>query len=178
MVEDFGAGVHDGLHVVVVALEIGDEDFDVAIGDAFVDGADGHGEELGAAVLAVVAVDAGDDGVFQAHERDGFGDAARFVHIDFERSALLHGAEAAAASAHVAEDHKRRRALVPAFADVRAGGGFANGVEFQFLDEGFEVAVIGADRGGRFEPLGAIGLGLDADEHYLYSTPGGGRNIK
>ena len=52
------------------------------------DGADDQGEELGAAVLTVVAIDAGDDGELQAHGFDGFGDALGLVIIDGERGDL------------------------------------------------------------------------------------------
>ena len=58
-----------------VALEVGDQHLDRAPGDARADLADAGGEDAGAAVLLVVAVDGGDDGVAQAHARDGVGHA-------------------------------------------------------------------------------------------------------
>ena len=135
MIQDFGGGIHDDLHGVVVALEIGDEDLDVTAGNALVNRANGHREEFSAAVFAIVTIDAGDDGVFEPHQGDGLSDSARLIHIHFERRAFLDGAEAAAARAHVAENHERGGALIPALADVRTGGGFAHRVEFQLLDE-------------------------------------------
>ena len=159
VIEDVGAGVHEEFHGFARALKVGHEDFDAAGGEALADGADGHGEQEGAAVLAVIAVDAGDDGVFQSHGLDGFGDAAGLVHVDFERGAFLNGAEAAAARADVAEDHEGGGAAVPAIADVGAGGGFADGVEAEAGDEALETAVVVADGGGGAEPFWALGAG-------------------
>lgn len=134
VVEHIGGGIDDDFHGVVGALEIGDEDFDFAAGDAFADGLDAEGEEECAAVFAVVAIDAGDDGVLEAEGSDGFGDAAGLIEIDGEGGSFLNGAETAAAGADVAEDHEGGGAVVPAFADVGAGGGFANGVELEAVD--------------------------------------------
>ena len=40
------------------------------------------GEDASAAQVVVVAIDAGDDGVFESELGDGFGDAARLVQVD------------------------------------------------------------------------------------------------
>ena len=66
VIEDVGRGFHDDLDGRVAALEIGHQDFDAAAGNAPPDGADDQGEQLRAAVLAVVAIDAGDDGELRA----------------------------------------------------------------------------------------------------------------
>ncbi len=63
------------------ALEIGDEHFDRAAGVNLADALDDHGEDRRAAILAVVAVDAGDDGVLEVHGLDGLGDALRLEPI-------------------------------------------------------------------------------------------------
>lgn len=165
VVEDVGGGVEDDGHGFTGALEVGDEDFDLAAGDAFADGADGGGEDGGAAVLLVVAVDAGDDGVFEAEGGAGFGDAAGFVEVHFEGGALLDGAKAAAPGAEVAQNHEGGGALVPAFAEVGAGCAFTDGVKAEVLDEALEFAVVVADGGGRLEPIWTAGLGLNIDQH-------------
>jgi len=168
VVEDVGVRVHDNFHGVARALEVGDEDFDLAAWDALANGLDGEGEEFGAAVLTVVTIHAGDDGVAEAEGGAGFGDAAGFVEIDRERCAFLDRAEPAAAGADVAENHEGGGAAVPAFADVGAGGAFADGVEVEIGDEAFQFVVVFAGGGRGAEPVGARGFGFYGDEHQLY----------
>ncbi len=137
VVEDVGMGIHDDVHGGVRALKIGHKHFYFAAGNAMADGLDGHAEEVGTAIRAIVPIDAGDNGVAQAQSGASFGDAARLIHIDFEWRTLLHGAETAAAGADVAEDHEGGGAAIPAFTDVWAGGTFADGVEMEVADQVF-----------------------------------------
>ena len=131
VVEDFGAGFNDHADGFFVALEVGDEDFDLAAGSLAANFFNDLNEGAGAAEDVVVAIDAGDDGEFEAEGGDGFGDAARLVKVDGIGAAFGDGAESAAAGAEVAEHHESGGAVVPAFADVGALGGFADGVEVE-----------------------------------------------
>ena len=112
-----------------------------------------------AAVGQVVAGDAGDDDVLQAEGADRLGDATRLVVVEPGGPAGLHGAEAAGARARVAEDHDRRRALVPALADVRAAGLLADGVEVQAAEQALEVVVVLAGRHPGADPVGMAAEG-------------------
>jgi hypothetical protein len=170
VVENFRRGVHHNSHRVVITLKIGYQNLDMTARHALMYRPDRHGEKLGAAVLAVVAVHAGDDGMAQPHHYHRLRHPARLIHIHFQRRALLHRAKSAAARAHVAQDHERRRALIPALPNVRAGGRFAHRVELQLLHQRLQLAIVFANRRGRFEPLGPFGLGLNGDEHYYQST--------
>ena len=149
-------------------MKIRDQHFHFAAGNALANGLDGEGEELGAAILAIVTIDAGDHGVLESKDGAGFGDAARFVVIDGEGRAFLDGAKSAAAGADIAEDHESCGAAIPALAGVGAGGAFADGVQFQVVDQAFQLAIILAGGRGGAEPGGAGGLGVDGDEHYFY----------
>src|SRR5262245_24171717 len=100
------------------ALEIRHKHFHAALGDSLADGADGEGEEFGTAVLTIVAIDAGDHRELQAERRACLRYSPRFVVVDREGSPFLHRAKSATARAHVAEDHERRRAAIPALADI------------------------------------------------------------
>src|SRR3546814_13665752 len=71
-------------------------------------------EVSGTAVLQIVAIDAGDDHVTQAHVADRLGEMARLVGIQRIRPAVRNIAERAATCADVAHDHERRRALAEA----------------------------------------------------------------
>jgi len=61
------------------ALEIGRQHFDATLGQALAYRFNCQREELGSAILAVVAIDAGDDGELESQHRAGFGNTARFV---------------------------------------------------------------------------------------------------
>ena len=134
VVEDVGRGFEHDVHGRVRALKIRDQHFDPATLNTLADRANGQREQLRAAVLAIVAIHAGDDGEFQPESRAGLGHAARLVIIHRQRAALLHRAESAAAGADVAQDHEGGGAPVPAIADVGAGRALAHGVELQVLD--------------------------------------------
>ena len=96
--------------------------------------ADDADERARALVGEVVAVDARDDRVAQAHPRDLARDARGLERVVPRRLAGLDVAEAAAARARVAEDHERRGAALPALADVRARGLLADRVEVVVVD--------------------------------------------
>src|SRR5207244_8172099 len=64
----------------------------------------------------------------------------------------LHVAEPAAARAGVAEDHERRRAALPALADVGAGGLLADRVQALGADQRGDGSVALAARGRDLQP--------------------------
>src|SRR5436305_931705 len=68
------------------------------------------------------------------------------------RAAGLHVAAAAPAGARVPADHERRRAPLPALADVRAGGLLAHRVKVLALELGPQLAVAPAAGRGDLEP--------------------------
>ena len=93
---------------------------------------------------------------------------ARLVVIHRQRRAFLHRAEPAAPRAHVAQDHERGRAMVPALAHVGAGGALADRVQPQPLDQRLQFAIILAHRRGSAQPLRALRLGVsDGNQHYF-----------
>ena len=116
------------------------------------DRADHADEGGGAEVGQVVAVDAGDHGVAQAHALDRLGHAQRLERVVVRRLAGLHVAEPAPARARVAEDHERGRAALPAVADVRAGRLLADRVQPLLVHHPAQLAVLGAAGGGHLEP--------------------------
>src|SRR3954452_21576588 len=152
VVEDVGAlGDHLGQRHLV-PLEVGREHLDLAAGRLAADLADDADERAGALVGQVVAVDAGDDRMAQAHARDRARHARRLERVVPRGLAGLDVAEPAAPRARVAEDHERRGAALPALADVRAGGLLADGVEVLGLDQARELEVALATRRRHLEP--------------------------
>src|SRR5690606_31846680 len=108
----------------------------------------------------VVAGDAGDGGVPQAHLLDGLGDAARLVHVQTRRAARGDVAEVAAAGADVTTDEESRLAVLPALEDIVAPGLIAHGVQAGSADAAFHRVVLGAHLDGAPDLLR---LALDGD---------------
>ena len=121
-----------------------------------VDLAHGLGVEPGAAVGQVVAGDAGDGRVLQAHGPHGLGDAARLVLVEVGGLARVDLAEVAAARALVTADEERGLAVLPALEDVGTAGLFADRVQALALDERFHVAVLGTHHRPGLDPVGLL----------------------
>ena len=127
-----------------VAVEVGDEQLDPAAGQQRVDLADRLGVEPGAAVGQVVAGDAGDGRVAQAHRGHRLGDPARLVGVELGRLAGVDLAEVAAPGALVAADEEGRLAVLPALVDVGAAGLLAHRVQALALDQAAQLGVLRA----------------------------------
>ena len=100
-----------------------------------VDAAHRLGVQPRALVGQVVARDAGDGRVAQAHLRDALGDAARLVGVVVGGLAGVDLAEVAAPGALRAADEERRLAVFPALVDVGAAGLLADRVQPLVLHE-------------------------------------------
>ena len=135
--DDFWFGVDDHLEGCLVAFEVADEDFDGHVGACFSGSQNSLCPDACAPVGEVVAVDGGDDDVFESCTAQGFGDSSWFVFVDGCGFAGFDIAEATGAGAGVAEDHDGGDTFGPAFAHVWAGGFLANGVEIVGVDGGF-----------------------------------------
>ena len=98
-------------------------------GWTFADAANDQGKDRGAAVLALIAVDAGDDRMAQFHGLHGLGDAFRLEQIQRPRAPVLDVAEAAGAGADIAHHEEGGGARAPALAHVGAHRLFADGVQ-------------------------------------------------
>ena len=80
VVEDVRRGLHDRAQRRVAEV-VGDEDLDPGVRAQAAQLADGGREGASAAVGQVVAADAGDHDVLEAHDGDGLGHAARLVGV-------------------------------------------------------------------------------------------------
>ena len=127
--EDVGLGGEDGRKGRVFALEVGYENLDPCGGGGGADGADNGRPVRGPAVGEVVARHGGDDDLVQPAGAHRLGHAARFVGVGRHGGLLRDVAEAAVARALGAENEDGGMAAPPAVAEVRAGGGDADGVE-------------------------------------------------
>ena len=129
VIEDRGPGFEYASEGKFGAFEIWDKDFDAAVRQFFSYLTDAHGEDEGAAVGQVVAIDRGYDAVVEVHALYGPGEALGFGHVEALGSAGGDGAVAAGAGADVSENHEGGAAAFPAVADVGAAGLFADGVQ-------------------------------------------------
>ena len=161
MVENVGAGVEHRLQRRFRALEVGNQDFDPAFGNPGARLPDGLDEHRGAAIREIVAIDRRDHGVAQAHRFDRVRDARRLRHVELARPPVRDGAVRACAGADVAQDHERRRSVVPALPDVGAARFLADGVELQLLHEPLEAQIVLRPGRANLEPLGLRLAGPD-----------------
>src|SRR5690606_34170717 len=129
------------------------------------DGADDLGEVAGAAIRQIVAIDRGDDHVFEAELFDGHGHVFGFERIEGGRQPRAHVAEGAGAGADFAHDHEGGVLLGPAFADIGAAGFLADGDEVVLADDllGFPI-----DRGAGRPHTDPVGLA----EHFRFRPVG------
>jgi hypothetical protein len=140
------------VHGRMRALKIRDQNLDPAPGHPLANRANGEREQLRAAVLAIVPVYAGDYGVLEPERSRGLGHTPRLVEIQRQGGALPHRAETAPARADVAEDHERRRAVMPALTDVRAVRFLTDSVQVELAHELLEPEVVWAARRAHLEP--------------------------
>src|SRR5262249_21335932 len=137
------------------AVEVGDEQFDPAALLERVDLPYGLRVEPRPAVGQVVAGDAGDRRVAQAHRGDRLRDPARLVGVELGRLSRVDLAEVAPAGALVAADQEGGFAIFPTFIDVGTARLLADGVQAFALNQTVERGELGAH------------LGLDLDPRWL-----------
>jgi len=135
-------------------FEVGNEDFDGGGGIEFADFPDGLGPDCGAAIGQVVAVNGGDDAVFELHGQDGFGHALRFFAVNRQGDTGVGVAETAGAGTDLAQDHEGGSAGSPAFREVWTFAAFADGIEFLPVENLFHFQVAFAFGEFYFEPVG------------------------
>src|SRR5690606_26739041 len=129
-----GPGGEDLRQLLGHRVEVGGQQLDLgaavlASGRLGVDLAHGLRVQPGAAVLQVVARDAGDGGVVQVPGDHGLAYPAGLVTVERLRLAGVDLAEVAAPGALVATDQERGLAVLPALVDVRAAGFLADRVQ-------------------------------------------------
>src|SRR4051812_10835175 len=99
------------------------------------------GPDLRTAIGELVAVDAGDHAMFEAHRSNRFANAPRFVEVECRRTTGGDVAESAASRADIAEDHQRGGPSAPALAHVGALGALADGVKFLVVDKLLQIRI-------------------------------------
>jgi hypothetical protein len=156
---------------LVAATEVGCEDFDLCLRRERADLLDAFDKMSCTAVAQVIAVHAGDYGVFEAHLGNGLGQLQRFILVQRIGAAMPHVAKGAAARALVAHDHECGRAMAKALADVGARGFFTHGVEIALAQDLLDLVVarvgrarLHADPLGLFQHLAMLDLDRNARE--------------
>src|SRR6266446_33228 len=154
VIQHVGANGENAVQRVPVAAKIGDQDFDFASGNAAADFFDCTRKNFGAAIRLVVAIDAGDYGVAQAHAGDSFGDAKGFIFIGrADRFSGRNRAKTAGAGTDIAKNHESGGAVFPAFAHVGAAGAFADGVEIESTHGALQILIAFAAQEFDAEPV-------------------------
>src|SRR6266487_4848528 len=150
MIEDVGLCVDDDAQSIVHTLEVWRQNLHFTFWFQATNPADGGGKDGGTAILELITVHRGDDGVAQAHLLHGLSNALRLLPVQAERTPGLHGAEAAAPRADAAQDHKRSSFVPPALADIGATRLFADGVQRLAAHQLLEIAVVIATGSAHF----------------------------
>ncbi len=132
MVEHVRSGGDHGFERAVLAQEVRSQNFDRGLGRHRTDCGDRLGEMLGAAVVKIVAIDGCHDDVLEFEVRNGFCNSSRRRLHPTSKAGRRDIAERAGTCANAAHDHHGRMPLLPAVADVRAGGLFADGMKLVF----------------------------------------------
>src|SRR5437764_597416 len=110
--------------------------------------------------------------MLQSHLGDRLGDSRRLRDVVFRWATMGHSAIGAVSRAHVAEDHERCGAVLPAFAHVGAVGFLAHRVEVQLAHEALEAKVVRSAGSFHLEP-GWLALGerlRAVTPHYLIKS--------
>jgi hypothetical protein len=152
VVEDIGSGVDHGLERLGLTLEVGNEQLDAARRRLAADGADGGGEDPRAAVGEVIAVHRGDHHVLQAEFPHGVPHALGLLTVLPGGLAMSHRAVPAVPRTDIAEDHERRRRILPALADVRAMRFLAHRVQVPLPHQTLQSDVVRASGRAHLEP--------------------------
>src|SRR5207237_4448434 len=140
VVEHIWSRYKNYIESVPVATEIRDQDFHLAARHSIANLLDGACENVGAAVGLVVAIHAGDHGMAQAHLCHRIGHAIGLIFIRrTNRLARGNRTKSARPRANVPENHERSRAMLPAFAHIRAAGAFADGMQVQGTHQALQV---------------------------------------
>jgi len=154
VVEDVRPGVEDDAQRGFVSLEIRDEHFEAARRDPRARLGNRPREMRRAEIREVVAIDGRDDDVAEFEGVDGARHLDRLLLVRRARRAVRDVAVAAGPGAGAAQDHERRRPVVPALADVGAVCLFADGVEAESLHQPLEPVVVLRPWGAHLQPLG------------------------
>ena len=143
MIVDLGPRFENGADAVLIALKIRNQDLDRAARNPLMNLPDRLGEDVGAEIGKIVAVDGRDDRVLKLHLRDRLRDALRLRDIVLRRPAVGDGAIGAVPGADVAQDHESGGAVLPTFADVGAVRLLADGMQVELTHQVLEPHVVG-----------------------------------
>ena len=134
--------------------EVGDQHLDPGARIQLMDLADRFRVQPSTFVVEVVACDTGDRRVLQPHLLNGFGNLARFIHVEGIGLAGVDVAEVASACARGATDEEGGLAVLPAFEDVGACGFLTDRVESEGLHTLLDFEELGTSPEFGLDPLG------------------------
>src|SRR3954451_2256773 len=150
--EDLGLRVEHLLQQLRLRGEVGHQDLDARVGVECFDLADRLGVKPRAFVVQVIARDARDGCVAQAHRLHALGDSSRLVAVERGRLAGVDLAEVTASRALLAADEERRLAVLPALEDVGAARLFADRVQAFPLHQRLQLGVLRPGAQPRLDP--------------------------
>jgi hypothetical protein len=154
VVEHIGAGIEDPLEGIVLAIKIGDEDFDDDFWIESTNGFDGFPKVVRTAIRHIIAGYGGDDDMLESESLNALSHALRFILLKRKGLGCIDGAKAASTGAAVPRDHKSGCATAPAFPAIWALSAFADGVEAQVGNQILRGEKNRIRRQSNFDPIG------------------------
>ncbi len=152
--QDRGPGLHHGPQSVFVALEVGDEHLDRAVGQPPSDVSDRFRVDPRSAVGQLVTVHRSDHDVLQGHLRDRVRYPPRLVLVELGRQSVCDPAVLARPGAHVPQDHERGRPGLPALPDVRAARFLTDGMQGRGPHQALKTQIVLPAGRSNLQPLG------------------------
>jgi hypothetical protein len=153
--EHVAAGIEHGVDIGEHTLKIGRQRLDRRARPQALDRAHGGCVVGGAAVRQIIAIDRGQHDVVELHQIDRACDILGFFGVEpAARVAGIDGTEPAGARADCSHEHDRRRARVPALADIRAFRLFADRAQAMLFDDFLDGRKSRAACEGRAQPRG------------------------
>jgi hypothetical protein len=156
VVQDVGPGLKHDAQRRLLALEVWNQDFDLALRAFGVDRPDRFRKVSRAKVRQVIAINRGHHHVRQRHGVHRVREFAGLVRVQGQRRAVIDVAVRAGPRTRIAHDHECGRAMMPALADIRAVRFFTDGVQAQVSHQAFDPNVVLGPRRPHLQPIGLL----------------------
>jgi len=153
VIEHIGPSVKNRVQSVLIAIEIRNQDLDLAFWCQRSDFSNRFGPMGRATIRQIVTINRGDYSMSQVKMGHGFGDVSRLQRIQGSGRSFSHGAKSAMPSADITAQHKGRGPIRPALKNVGAPRFLADGVQIQSFNQLKYVILISRVAESDFEPF-------------------------
>jgi len=158
-------------------LEVRNQHLDRGLGEPPPDLGNARREDFRPTVRQVIAVDASDHDVLQAHPGHRFGEPPGLSRIERTRGPVGDRAVGAVPRAHVAQDHERGRSVFPALTDVGTVRFLAHRVQLEVPHQVLQRQIVRSPGGLHPEPRWLAERRCGRSRRDAGGAGGGGREL-